>query len=69
MSLLTTVEVGRSPFTIRVTEDSQTAVVSNIRAGTASVVDLRNYSIRFTLDNGSVPPFAGSHGLALIPRS
>jgi YVTN family beta-propeller protein len=64
--IIATVELGRWPFTIRVTPDSSTAFVANFGAGTVSMVDLATYTVIRTLVSTPDPVLGGTHPMCLL---
>ncbi|MDL5159655.1 YncE family protein [Actinomycetospora termitidis] len=67
MTLSAAIELDELPFTVRVSPDSTTAYVANLKTGSVSVVDLVENTVRARLDNNIGPAFGGSHGMCLVP--
>jgi DNA-binding beta-propeller fold protein YncE len=67
MTLQAAIELDELPFTVRVSPDSSTAYVANLKTGSVSVVDLAEHTVRARLDNNIGPTFGGSHGMCLVP--
>lgn len=68
MEIEAEIATGKGPFTSRFLDDRNQLLVTNIVSGTLTVVDLESHEIVSSFDNNPGTPWAGTHGLEIIPR-